>query len=110
MQYLLVSLLATFLTSGCAAILLVPKVTGHLADGIPSPTGCEFHRAEGKTESGEPFRIRHLLDPENGHRFVVVLIDGKLYSSRRDDVAPDIEAAKTTYRDAQGKTDVEVAK
>ena len=110
MQHLLASIVASFLLSGCAAILLVPKVTGHLAEGIPSPTGFEFHRAEGKTDGGEPFRIRHLIDPENRHRFVVVLIDGKVFSSRRDDVTRDIEAARTAYRDAQGKTEAEVAR
>jgi hypothetical protein len=95
--------------SGCATIVLLPRLIDQMTEGPSGPTGFEFHRAEGETSGGEPFRIRHFLDPQAGHRFVIALIGGKVFSSRRDDVTRDLEAAQTVFKGAQGRTDAEVS-
>lgn len=98
------------LLGGCTAIVLLPRVIDQMTEGPARPTGFEFHRAEGETPGGESFRIRHFLDPEAGQRFVVALIGGRLFSSRREDVTRDLEAGRSAYREAQGKTDAEVSR
>src|SRR5262245_45237862 len=100
--------LVSLLSAGCYALVIVPRAIDHLSDGPDGPVGFEFHRHDGATESGMPFRIRHFLDPGGRHRYVVALLDGKFFSTRRDDVARDMDAARVAYPGADGKSDEDV--
>lgn len=95
---------------GCTALILLPRAIDQMNEGPDGPTGFEFHRHDGATESGGRFRIRHFLDPDGRFRHVVALIDGKVFSARRDDITRDIEAARAAYPGAEGKSEADVTR
>ncbi len=99
-----------FFASGCAALVLVPRAIDQMMEGPSSPTGFEYYRNDGETASGQAFRIRHFVDPEARRRYVVALIDGRLFSSRAEDVSRDMEAARKIYGSAEGKSEAEVTR
>lgn len=93
---------------GCAAVVYVPRAIDRMSEGPAAPSGFEYHRHDGRTVSGEPFRIRHFVDPEARRRFVVALVDGKLFSSRSADITRDMEAAHGVFAAASGRSESEV--
>jgi hypothetical protein len=96
------------LLSGCAAVVLLPRAIEQLTEGPASATGFEFHRTDGATETGQPFRIRHFLDLDARHWHVVTTVDGKTFSSRRDDITSALQEARAAYPGTEGKTEAEV--
>lgn len=95
-------------SGGCAAVVLVPRAIGQLSEGPDAPTGLEYHRSEGATASGEPVRIRHFVDPAARRRFVVVLVSGRLFSSRADDLTRDLDTTHRLYGALEGKPEAAV--
>lgn len=81
-----------------------------MMEGPAAPTGFEYYRHDGETASGEPFRIRHFLDPDGRKRFVVALVGGRLFSSRSEDLGRGMETARTVYGAVEGKSETDVAR
>lgn len=103
-----VLLLCAFVSGGCAAVVYVPRAIDRMMEGPDAPSGFEYHRHDGRTVSGESFRIRHFVDPETRRRFVLALVGGKLFSSRSADVTRDMEAARSAFAPAAGRSESEV--
>lgn len=104
---IVILLLCAALSGGCAAVVYVPRAIDRMMEGPDAPSGFEYHRHDGKTVSGETFRIRHFVDPDARRRFVVALVDGKLFSSRSSDVTRDMEAARGVFAAAGGRSESE---
>jgi hypothetical protein len=97
-------LLCAVASTGCAAVVYVPRAIDLLSEGPSAPSGFEYYRHDGHTVGGEPFRIRHFVDPDARLRFVVALVGGKLFSSRSADVTRDMEAARAMFVAAGGRS------
>ncbi len=98
------------LLHGCAAVVLVPRAFDQMMEGPAAPTGFEYYRHDGETASGEPFRIRHFLDPDGRRRFVVALVAGRLFSSRSEDLGRGMETARSVYGAIEGTSEADVAR
>lgn len=105
-----VCLALSLLLHGCAAVVLVPRAIDQMMEGPAAPTGFEYYRHDGETASGEPFRIRHFLDPDGRKRFVVALVSGRLFSSRSEDLGGGMETARRVYGAIEGRSESDVAR
>ncbi len=104
----MLGLLALALTcSGCFLAFAVPNMLSEM--GGDESTGVEFHRAEGTTRYGEPYRVRYLLDVGARRRWKVVAVGGAVVESGWEDVGGDLDAAARVFGPAwAGRTEGDV--
>jgi hypothetical protein len=80
--------------SGCLLVMAVPPMIDEYGWAGPETSGVEYYRHDGQTPGGEPYRIRHFLDPAAKRRHILVSVSGKVFKSGSEDFSGAISAAR----------------